>query len=163
MIKNKKKSKSERLGSWSFFCREFLNFEANILFAKYAASSVFKRFTKVKVGKLYKLISFRTVFFLRHQVLCNLCTGMIDFEKSSSNSSFRRCYLGCPRSPRWSPTISSMWTELASNNYITYSWPVDKGSSEQLHNISVCGIASDTTFINALGTKTSLQLLFENI
>ena len=38
-----------------FFFRVFLKLEVNISFAKYAASSVFKRFTKVKVGKLYKL------------------------------------------------------------------------------------------------------------
>ena len=109
------------------------------------------------------LISFRTVFFWGIKCWCNLCTGMVDLEKSSWSSSFWTCYLGCPRSPRWLPTILSLWAELASSNYITYSWPVDKGSSEQLHNISVCRVASDIKFINALGNKTSLQLLFENI
>ena len=73
------------------------------------------------------------------------------------------CYLACPKSPRWLSIISSQWTELVSSNCILYSRSVDNGSSEHICNISICEITSDIKLINALNSKTSLQMLFENI
>ena len=55
--------------------------------------------------------------------------------------------------------IPEKWA--SSSNCKTYSRSVDKGYSEELRNISE--ITSDIKLTNALDTKTSLQLLFENI
>ena len=108
---DKKKSKSERLCKWKFFCREFLKLVVNILFAN-MQPGVFSN--GLPMWKAENYISYSILiselFFLRHQML------MQPMRNDRSRESFLKFF--------FLKVLSrlSQVTAMIANNFVPVNW-----------------------------------------